>query len=65
MGKRCFPSNMCIVPRSRASGGHSLDLTSGIYVKRVMIVTQLGKFVIWGGISSDIRSEMLFYGDAS
>ena len=22
------------------------------------------KFVIWGGISSDIRSEFLFYGDA-
>ena len=21
------------------------------------------KFVIWGGISSDIRSEILFYGD--
>ena len=23
------------------------------------------KFFIWGGISSDIRSEILFYGDAS
>ena len=23
------------------------------------------KFVIWGGISLDIRSEILFYGDAS
>ena len=23
------------------------------------------KFVIWGGISSDIRSEILFYGDAT
>ena len=22
------------------------------------------KFFIWGGISSDIRSEILFYGDA-
>ena len=32
------------------------------YIRMVIIVF---KFFIWGGISADIRSEILFYGDAS
>ena len=41
----------------KASRGHAS--------KMVKLGITVFKFVIWGGISSNIRSEILFYGDAS
>ena len=38
---------------------------SGHYVETVIYEITVFKIFIWGGISSDIRSEILFYGDAS
>ena len=34
-------------------------------IKYIRIGITIFKFVIWGGISSDIRSEIMFYGSAN
>ena len=57
-------------PEDRFSGveAHVTLTKEGLSVKTIMVI-QLGditlfKIFIWGGISSDIQSEIKFYGDA-